>query len=62
MTDFSDHVKLLTFVLVPALGLFVASYTLHQEALWQATLGAVGVVVLVVFILARFGGDPGRTN
>lgn len=62
MVDYSDHVKWLLVGLFIGLSVFVLTYAYEWDRLRTSSLLAVVILAGIILILARFGGDLGRTN
>jgi hypothetical protein len=61
MADYSDHLRLLVMALLVLVVLFLVASMLEQRRFVAQVFWSIVIVVSVVFILARFGGDLGRT-
>lgn len=61
MADFGDHVKLLVQSFLILMGAFLVASILRWGDFWRPLLFSIALTVLVILILARFGGDLGRT-
>ncbi|MBI4392571.1 MAG: hypothetical protein HY556_02075 [Euryarchaeota archaeon] len=62
MADYSPHVKILTFFLILVLTYFIMAFTFNIENLWRSLIIVIAVIVLVITVLARFGGNLGGTD
>jgi len=52
--QFTEHVRILIFVLIGFLALFVIAYTLEITRLWIATLVVIIVLSGTIAVLARW--------
>lgn len=62
MADYAEHVRVLILFLLAILLLFTVTYTYQWTRLWNSALITTVIVVGIILILARFGGDLGRTG
>lgn len=61
MADYSDHVKFLILVFTTLVALFLIASMFRWEDFWRPLVFSIALTMLVILILARFGGDLGRT-
>jgi hypothetical protein len=61
MADFSDHVRLLVLALLALVVLFLLASMLEQRRFVAQVFWSIAIVVGVIWILAKWGGDLGRT-
>lgn len=61
MSDYSEPVRLLVFVLIPLLISFMLGFVFHQQELWIASVVVIVIVVAVIALLAKWGGRIGPT-
>ncbi|MBI4392860.1 MAG: hypothetical protein HY556_03550 [Euryarchaeota archaeon] len=62
MADYSKHVQLLTIFLILILTYFIFAFTFNIENLWRSLIIVIAVIILVITVLARFGGNLGGTD
>jgi uncharacterized membrane protein len=61
MADYSRHIQLLVFVFTVLIGLFLIAAIFEWERFWKPLVFTIAVTMILVLVLARFGGDLGRS-
>lgn len=61
MADYSDHLRVLVIALLVLVVVFLIASMFEQRRFVGQVFWSIAIVISVVFILAKFGGDLGRT-
>lgn len=61
MPDYEDEMRLLILLFAGLIVLFLLASALEVERFWRPIVFSIALVLLAALILARFGGNLGRT-
>lgn len=61
MADYSPHLRLIVQFFLGLVVLFLFSAAMEWDRFWRPVVFSMALVLMAALILARFGGDLGRT-